>query len=373
MSQEARPGRSGSIFASIAKMSALMLLGLFVIGFVWDQIDKHRTGPRVEPLPPIESYKPTPENEAKLRRFTLDVLNFTLLHETGHLVFNNYNIPVGSFDTNESAADSFAATVMLAQAGKGHESYNGLISAAAFMDAVYTIDQTEKPQAEGQMDFHQNAEQRAVKLACLLYGANPQAFADVAQRFNLQNNRDECVDDTKQTRKDWSNVISSNLDPDAGQASDRWAPHVAVLYHLVPEGLANGGSTALLHGRQIAQDFGILDMVGNNLLLLKTPPSLGVEIGQKIMDSVKPRTPVRSGDIDMKPVVQDLMPHVDHPADEGFRYAYDYMVVGDSCLNDRNEPKENAYWEPKTHTIRLCYAWVNRIQYIGKRLLADPR
>jgi hypothetical protein len=380
MSQDTRTPGWGRILASIAKMSAVIMLGLFVIGFVWDQIDKHRPGPHIEPLPPIENYKPTAENEAKLHQFVLDVLEFTLLHETGHLVFQQYNVPVGSEDTNESAADSFAATVMMSQVRKGASpQYNGLISAAAFWRALDILQQTEKTSQQAGadeqpgIDFHQQPGRRAVKMACLLFGTNPQAFADLAQQFHIQAERDKCVADAGQTRDAWSSVISLNLDPDAGKMLDVWAPHVAVLYHPVPEGLPNDESSVLSHGQQMAQDLGILDMVGNNLLLLKTPPSLGVQIGQKVLDISKPRTPMRLGDIDMKPVVQDLKPHLEHPANEDIRFAYDYMVIGDSCLNPRNEPEENAYWDPQTHTIKLCYGWVNLVEYVGKRLLAESR
>jgi putative metallopeptidase DUF4344 len=60
----------------------------------------------------VEAYQPTPQNEAVLRQFISDVLTFVLLHETGHMVISSYNVPVGSFDTEELAADSFAAAVL---------------------------------------------------------------------------------------------------------------------------------------------------------------------------------------------------------------------------------------------------------------------
>ena len=84
MSQGAKPPawRPTLVFFFAQNAATLVCLGLFAIQFVWDQIDRHRHGPDVPPLPPIENYKATAENDAKLRQFVHDVLIFTLLHET---------------------------------------------------------------------------------------------------------------------------------------------------------------------------------------------------------------------------------------------------------------------------------------------------
>jgi|SRR5581483_826734 len=374
MTQEMRSGGSIRFLASVGKMSALTLVGLFVIGFVWDQIDKHRHGPRIAPLAPIENYKPTAENEAKLRQFVLDVLNFTLLHETGHLVFHQYDVPVGSQDTNESAADSFAATIMLSEVRKSpNAQYNGLISAAAFWQALDILDKTENgsPQsgenAEADLDPHQGSGRRAVKLACLLFGTNPQAFADLAQQFHIEEQRDDCIRNAFQTRRAWTNVIALNLDPDAGKPLDLWAPHVAVRYNSIPHSLPDNVRALLTQERQIAQNLGILEIVGKNLLVLKTPPNPVVAIGRRMLN--RREATERPGEVDMTPVVQ--APQLDHPANDDVPFAFDYRVLGDSCLNAKNEPAQNAFWDPEKHSITLCYGWVGEIVYIGKRLLAD--
>jgi hypothetical protein len=366
MTQEEKPPRWRIILVSIAKLSAIITLGLFVIGFVRDQIHKYDTRTQVESLPPIENYKPTAENDAKLRQFVLDVLDFVMLHETGHLVFSQYDVPVGSSDTNESAADSFAATVMLAQGERGtSQKYNGLMSAAAYWRAEGILeaeDQKLEPAAPGQPspEPHQPSAARAAKLACLLYGTDPKAFADLTQSFNVEASRDFCVANAEKTRKTWSKLISLNLDPDAGRGIDRWAPFVAVKYHEVPDGLPNGSSATLSNGQKIAQNFGILDKVGNNLLQLRTPFNVSTALAHGALNGGS-----QQGQL------PDFRPRVDHPEGEPSPSAFDFIVVGDSCLNARNEPQINAWWNSQTHTITLCYAQVSEIVYIGKRLLAE--
>jgi hypothetical protein len=377
MGQDAKPPAWRSTLVFFAKTATLVCLGLFAIQFVWDQIDRHRHGPDVPPLPPIENYKPTAENDAKLRQFVHDVLIFTLLHETGHLVFKQYNVPIGSEDTNESAADSFAATIMMTEVQSGsNKQYNGLISAAYFWQAFGTYRQMESRQQQvatngsADLDPHQDFKRRAVKLACLLFGTNPDAFAGLAGEFHIETQRDQCINDADETRKAWRSVILVNLDPDAGKVIDFSAPHVAVFYKAVPEGLPNGATADLSHGRQLAQDLGILDIVGKDLLSLKAPPDSIVPLTRHLSDKNEQQMPIQLGKIDMAPL--EIGPHVEHPQNDASDMDFDYRVIGDNCLDSNNQPVENAYWDSGSRAILLCYAWVNRVEYIGKRLLAEP-
>jgi hypothetical protein len=329
--------------------------------------------PKVTPLPPLSSYTPTPRHEYLLRVFVGDVIAFSLLHEMGHMVFSQYNVPVGSTDTNESAADSFAAAIMTKKVvGGASPQHNPLVSVALFWDALYTLQQTSAPGQYDWADVHGQPEQRAIKLACLLYGANPEAFADIAAKFNLQHDRDACIADAVNNQKDWSSVISLNLDPDAGklQVLDQFAPHVAVLYHQVPDGLPNGLSATLSHERQVVQDLGTLDLVGRNLLLLKTPPDSTVESGQWALEA-KRNLAIRQDPLSVPLGDWSPFPHLDHPSDGDSLSAYNYTVVGDSCLNDNGEPNVNAYWEPNSKSIKLCYGLVAMAEALGKRLLAE--
>ena len=259
------------------------------------------------------------------------------------------------------------------------EQYNGLISAAFFWQALDTYQQTEVSQPSSMWPPTvppiwiptRTSKRRAVKLACLLYGTNPDAFAGLAGEFHIETQREQCIADANETRKAWSSVILVNLDPDAGKVIDFSAPHVAVVYQGVPEGLPNGASADLSHGRQLAQDLGILDIVGKDLLSLKAPANSIVPLTRHLSDKSKQQMPIQFGRIDMTPL-GEIGPHVEHPQTGASEMDYDYRVIGDNCLDGNNQPEENAYWEPSSRAIVLCYAWVNKVEYIGKRLLAEP-
>ena len=329
------------------------------------------TLPKITPLAPLSSYAPTPQHEAQLRTFVDDVLTFALLHEIAHMVFSQYHVPVGSADTEESAADSFAAAVITKNVNSvASAQYNGLVSAAMFWDALNILQQTSAPGQYNWADVHGQPEQRALKLACLLYGANPQTFAYVAAKFNLQDHRGRCVADAAKNQKDWGGIISMNFDPDRGKLFDRWAPHVAVLYHQIPEKLSDGLGIQLSHARQTAQDLGTLDFVGRILLLLKTPPDFAVQVGQQALDA-KRNLAMRQDPLSIPLENLSPFPHVDHPSDGDSLLAYNYTVVGDSCLNDKGEPITNAFWEANSRSITLCYGLVATAEFIGRRLLAD--
>ena len=370
MGSELRPSRWSSIWKFFWKVNFAVLLGLFAIGFLLDFINKHRALQNITPLPPVSAYISTPENEKVLQLFVRDVVTFTLLHESGHLIFTTYNLPLGSQDTNESAADSFAATVMMSQIGKGSgPQYNGLVSAALFWDALNTLEQTGAPGQYDWADFHEQPEQRASKLACILYGANPKAFAAIAQKFKLEDREKECVANAANTREDWSRIISLNLNSNAGKLLDPWSPHVAVLYRQVPVGLPDGLTATLSRDRQEARALGTLDFIGHNLLLLKTPPNQDVEAEQRILDAKRNLT-MKQDPLSIPLENLSPFPHVDHPSEDDSLSAYNYTVVGDSCLDSSNRPEQNAFWEPKTQSVVLCYAWVGLVEDLGKRLLA---
>lgn len=335
--------------------------------------------PTVTPLPPLSAYQPTSQNEAALGEFIYDVLTFMMFHEMGHMVFHEYNVPVGSKDTEESAADSFAAALMISSSARAQ--HNGLVAAALYWDASHRLQQTNAPGQYDWADVHAPNEQRAYKLACLLYGANPQAFASIAERFDLQGRRDACVADSAKNLNDWGSIIKPNLNPEAGKPFDPWTPRIAVLYHQVPTGLPNGFGAALSHARQIVLALEMLDFVGNELLSLKkTSRDAALDLVQRALDAKKlreeaeaarSRPPVRLGDLSLGGPV--IVPNPDHPAEGAPLQGYNYTVIGDSCLRDKGEPWVNAYWDSAARSITLCYGLVAEIEYVGRRLLAESR
>ncbi len=113
---------------------------------------------------------------------------FWTLHEFGHLVFDNYQVPL--FASEEDSADRFAVFIML-QFGK--DQARRLIGGAAYaaneIIKNYNLNtNVEKPLGK-YSSVHGLPEQRFFNLLCLAYGADPKLFADVVEKEFLPKRR----------------------------------------------------------------------------------------------------------------------------------------------------------------------------------------
>ena len=68
---------------------ALAMLGIYVL---FDQLSPKPAS--ADGLPPSSTYVPSPENDAKLHMAIDAVLSSVLLHETGHLMISECDLPV---------------------------------------------------------------------------------------------------------------------------------------------------------------------------------------------------------------------------------------------------------------------------------------
>ena len=96
---------------------------------------------------------------------------FWTLHETGHAVFDIYQVPL--FGREEDAADLFAAYVML---HFGKDQARRWVEGAAYTSDEFMAD---VPWGKNYASVHGLPEQRFYNLICLAYGADPATFADV--------------------------------------------------------------------------------------------------------------------------------------------------------------------------------------------------
>ena len=315
----------------------------------------------------IAAYEPTPQNEERLRKFIDDVLQFTLLHETGHMVFWAYSVPLGSLNAEETAADGFAAAVLTSDISAS-ERHNPLRSAALFWDAAHQMQRVATAGEYNWADEHAPPEQRAYNAACLLYGANPKAFADLAEAFGLQTRRDFCIHDSEKNRKDWAgNVLQQHINPNSGKPLDSWTPYVAVVHESVGKGVPNDWIATLSRERELVRSLGTLDDVAKNLLVLKkTDRDRALEDIQKRLKKPSSNVPPDLNHVDMNPIIR---PYIDHPAETASLKEYNYSVVGSSCLKN-GVPDINAFWTAEERRITLCYMFVSYVERIGKLLIA---
>jgi len=96
---------------------------------------------------------------------------FWTLHETGHAVFDIYQVPL--FGREEDAADLFAAYIML---HFGKDQARRWVEGAAYTSDEFMAD---VPWGKNYASVHGLPEQRFYNLICLAYGADPATFADV--------------------------------------------------------------------------------------------------------------------------------------------------------------------------------------------------
>ncbi len=113
-------------------------------------------------------------------------VQFVLLHEFAHLLIGEFQIPV--FGPEETAADYIAATALLQESMQdpsgGQRALDYLLAAAdAFLISWQEID--ELGVVMRYWDVHALNIQRFYQVACLIYGSDPQKFAELPQRTGL--------------------------------------------------------------------------------------------------------------------------------------------------------------------------------------------
>jgi hypothetical protein len=118
--------------------------------------------------------------------FVAGNVEFLLIHELGHLVISEFGVPV--FGPEEVAADYIAVAALLRQQQAGGERGDRarayLFAAAAALNATW-----ERGQDAGAdvpyWGAHALNIQRFFQVGCLVYGSDPQAFADLPARIGL--------------------------------------------------------------------------------------------------------------------------------------------------------------------------------------------
>ena len=307
----------------------------------------------------IEAYENTEHNKERLREFVNDVLKFVLMHETGHMVFREYQVPMFTRATEEGAADDFAAAVLTDSGDLG-----ALQSSALFWDALAALGTT-----YDWSDEHGPHELRAYKAACLLYGANPAKFAQFLEAFppTDEGHQKSCRESAKKNQTAWVNVISPNRNPNAGKPLDSWTPRIAVVEEELPSDVKLPGHAGLSEGHKLVQTLKILDFVAKQLVLLKkTERDQVLEIVQKKLNRPSTNAPLDLNNVDMNPIIR---PFIDHLAKRQSLEEYNYSVVGSNCPT-KEEENLGAFWNPNNHSITLCYSFVAIIETIGKLLIA---
>jgi hypothetical protein len=163
------------------------------------------------------------EDAARLTSFVVGNLLFVLVHELGHAVISQLNLPV--LGREEDAADSFATLSMLFV---GTELSHTVLRETA-RGLMMTADRDKSSeQLPAMYDEHSLDTQRAFQIVCLMVGSDPKKFRDVAAIGRMPPERQEtCSDDFGQAADSWETLLSGRRNPAAksrflaGQSSAR--------------------------------------------------------------------------------------------------------------------------------------------------------
>lgn len=145
--------------------------------------------------------------DADLQKFLLSNATQTMMHEAGHLVIDQFDLPI--LGQEEDAADNFATMVLL-----GFDNDDG---ADALWDSAisgymrHDYDGPPKDNAE-YFDNHDLDIQRASRIICHFIGVDPETYGDLIKEFNLEKwNIEECEYTYEMRSRDWERVLEPHI------------------------------------------------------------------------------------------------------------------------------------------------------------------
>jgi hypothetical protein len=139
------------------------------------------------------------ETEAEFEDEVIYAGFFTFMHELGHALVDQYQLPI--VGREEDVVDSFAAIVLL-EAGQEDAVVAGIDQ--------FDLDAAEEAELDelAYWDEHSLSEQRFYNIACLVYGSDPDAYADWVDEDWLPEDRAErCPAEYDQASNSWSVLL----------------------------------------------------------------------------------------------------------------------------------------------------------------------
>ncbi|TKF30865.1 DUF4344 domain-containing metallopeptidase [Enterovibrio norvegicus] len=126
----------------------------------------------------------------------------TLLHEYGHAYIFSWDIPI--VGKEEDAVDNFATIILLDEFDNDHAAF-----VAADLFALEDLDTDAFTESHLWGEHSLDAQRYAASL-CLIYGSNPEKYADLLNDELHDMNRDLfCVEEYESKRRNWSRIIHS--------------------------------------------------------------------------------------------------------------------------------------------------------------------
>lgn len=163
---------------------------------------------------PAGAQELTEEQQVLATEFAYNNSLFVLYHEIGHLFVGELGLPV--LGKEEDAADSLASVMLLLQ--DTDEAAQALIDAA---DGWYLTEYSGEADSWESADFydeHSLSIQRSYQAVCLMVGADPETFGEVATEFEMDSDRQEsCAFDYQQALNSWASLLEPHEGSDGAE------------------------------------------------------------------------------------------------------------------------------------------------------------
>jgi hypothetical protein len=187
------------------------------------------------------------EDKAVAMDFAMHDAVFTLYHEAGHLLVGELGLPV--LGKEEDAADALAVIMILKYVEDLDERFNTLIDVA---DGWYMNAQDSTGEGIEDLSYYDEHSldiQRAYAMVCMMVGADPDEFGEVADTYEMDADRQEsCGPVYEQSETAWLTLLDPHMASQAGE-------EIPVTYE---DSGDFGDIEAALKDRQILESLGSL-------------------------------------------------------------------------------------------------------------------
>ncbi len=147
-------------------------------------------------------FKDTAESEEELMTNVLYTTTFVFYHEAGHALIDILDLPITGKE--EDAVDQLATFILTLGGDDGEQ-----IAMSAIKQFKIS---SEKDENKHLWDEHSLDEQRFYNILCLLYGSNPEKYADVVTDEILPESRaDGCEAEYEQVGKSWLKLLKPHM------------------------------------------------------------------------------------------------------------------------------------------------------------------
>lgn len=148
------------------------------------------------------TFKSAGDTDAAAYQKMFDAVQFVFLHEIGHALIDTLRLPVTA--NEEDAADRLSSYVNLKEMGD-----EGVRAVFAAADA-FNIESKQNTSGQRNMaDEHLLGEQRFYNSLCMIYGSEPEKYANIVTEGYLPRERAvRCPSEYQRTVESWMNLLS---------------------------------------------------------------------------------------------------------------------------------------------------------------------